>query len=171
MSLQSQPSGVMTAFLENYATLHLWLQRMLGCRDDAEDVLQDTWVRIDRSRSAPEVANPRAYLWTTARNMALDHLRARNSRRRVLTQDLVIEEANPSSEQILSHRQRIRHLEAIVRALPERQREAFILHKIDGLSHTEVAARLGISRSAVEKLIMRALAKCRDEMEERSDAG
>ncbi|MBX8814512.1 RNA polymerase sigma factor, partial [Ochrobactrum sp. MR34] len=48
--------------------------------------------------------------------------------------------------------------------LPPRQRDVFLMHKFDGLSHTEIAQKLGITRSGVEKLIMKALAHCREHL-------
>lgn len=64
----------------------------------------------------------------------------------------------------LERRERLRLLAHAIAELPPRRREVFLLHKIDGLSHSQVAERLGISRSKVEKHVMKALAHCRDRL-------
>ncbi|MNL68404.1 putative RNA polymerase sigma factor FecI [compost metagenome] len=70
-----------------------------------------------------------------------------------------------SVDRVIDYRQRLAALERVIADLPSRQREVFLMHKFDGLSHSEIAAELGITRSAVEKLIMKALAACRDRLD------
>ena len=70
-------------------------------------------------------------------------------------------QGKPSPEQVTDYRERLAVLNKIIAELPPRQKEVFLLHKFDGLTHTEISERLGISRIAVEKLIMKSLLKCR----------
>jgi RNA polymerase sigma-70 factor (ECF subfamily) len=129
---------------------------------EAEDVLQDLWLKLCEGRIGP-VSNGRAYLFQMANNLVLD--RARERRRR-MTRDqswaeqvagvapgevAVAPEAGP--DEALLAAEELRQLSAALEGLPEAARRAFCLHKIDGLSHAEVAARLDISRSGVEKHI------------------
>lgn len=164
MSGRDDPKGVFRALIEGYGDLGRRLNRRLATSIDAQDVLQETWLKLARTAGLPDVSNPKAYVGQIAGNLAIDHIRAQKVRDRYFApvefHDMPAEA--PSAERIVDYRQRVARLEAIIAELPSRQREVFLLHKFDGLSHSEIAERLGISRSAVEKLVMKALASCRD---------
>lgn len=101
-----------------------------------------------------------------ADNLALDHIRGQRSRGHYFAQEETFDSADeaPSPESTVDYRQRLARLEQAVSELPDRQRQVFLMHKFDGMSHAEIAAELGITRSAVEKLVMKALAHCRDRL-------
>ncbi len=164
MSGRDDPKGVFRALIESYGDLSRRLNRRLARSIDAQDVLHETWLKLARTAVLPDVANPKAYVSHIAGNLAIDHVRAQRVRDRYFSavEFHEIPADAPSTERIVDYRQRVARLEAIIRELPGRQREVFLLHKFDGLSHSEISERLGISRSAVEKLVMKALASCRD---------
>ncbi|MGC9447994.1 RNA polymerase sigma factor [Cereibacter johrii] len=164
MAERDDPHGVFGALLSGYDRLSRHLMRRPGTRCDAQDVMQDAWLRLARVQDGEEMSNPAAYVGQVVRNLAIDRLRAQRVRERHFTTAEIPDQPAdaPSAERIVDFRQRVARLEEIVAELPPRQREVFLLHKFDGLSHSEIATRLGISRSAVEKLIMKALAQCRD---------
>lgn len=150
--------------MDSYGDLLRHLSRRLGGSVDASDVLQDTFLRIEKIPADVDIRNPRSYLFRIADNVAIDHLRGKKSRSRYIVDgELPEAEADQvSAEQTLDYRQRLAVLERAVAGLPQRQRQVFLMHKYDGLSHSQIAEELAISRSAVEKLIMKALATCRD---------
>jgi RNA polymerase sigma-70 factor (ECF subfamily) len=117
--------------------------------------------------SDAHVENPRSYLFRIADNLAIDHLRrnAQKTRYFVDTEEPDAPANEPSQEETADYRQRLQMLRRAVAELPPRQRMAFQLHKIEGLSYTEVGARMGIGRTAVEKLIRKAFAHCRDRLD------
>lgn len=130
-----------------------------------DDLVQEAYVRIIRARAGGKVAQPRAYLFATARNAALDLFR-RN--RFVSTEGLgeieprhVIED-KPDAAETASHEQEIEILTQAVQALPDRCREVFTLRRFHGLSYREIAARLGISESTVNAQLAIAMLRCRD---------
>ena len=143
------------------------LMRRLGSREDAEDVLQDALVKFHQMPASDEIENPEAYLMKVALNLATDRLRQTTSSARrektwsaeVLNLDQAKEPSSPvdSIERDLIARQAIEKLQTDLSLLSERVRDAFVLHKIEGLSHSETAERLGLSRSTVEKHIMKAM--------------
>jgi RNA polymerase sigma-70 factor (ECF subfamily) len=148
-----------------YGVHHTELLRFLiaraGDRAEAEDLLQELWVRAQTQPSGP-VANGRAYLFRMAQNLIVDRLRERQRRmareRRWSDQEtgfasVGIEPVDQrlTAEEAMLDREEIAALVSAVATLPEGARRAFELHKLQGLSHGEVAARLGISRSGVEK--------------------
>lgn len=164
MSGGENPKGVFGALIGSYGELTQKLTRRLGTRADAQDVLQDTWLKLARSAAINDISNPKSYVGQVAGNLAIDRARAQRIRDRYFAPGDFhsIPADTPSAERIVDYRQRIARLEAIIDGLPRRQRDVFLMHKFDGLSHSEIANRLGVSRSAVEKLVMKALASCRD---------
>ncbi|MEL5879205.1 sigma-70 family RNA polymerase sigma factor [Cereibacter sphaeroides] len=164
MAERDDPHGVFGALMSGYDRLSRHLTRRPGTLCDAQDVMQDAWLRLAKVQDVEEMSSPAAYVGQVVRNLAIDRLRAQRVRERHFTAAEVHDQPAdlPSAERIVDFRQRLARLEEIVAELPPRQRQVFLLHKFDGLSHSEIATRLGISRSAVEKLIMKALAQCRD---------
>ena len=149
----------------HYEELTGYLTRRLGSPGAARDVVHDTYLRLQGLETVPDLSNPRAYLFRVADNIALDRLRADGRRdKRFVASELGEDRdsGEPSAEDVLAQRQRVRLLAEVIDELPPRQREVFLMHKFDGLSHAEIAEKLGISRSMVEKHVMRALAFCRD---------
>ena len=165
------PHGVasgLAALLERHrGELLRFLRARTRDHGEAEDVLQELWLKLHGTRIGP-VANGRAYLFQMANNLVLD--RARERRRRVLRNQSWArqeygtgsdgdEAADPSAgpDHEVIEAEELRRLAAAIDSLPEGARRAFCMHKLDGLSHAEVAARLNISRSGVEKHIALAM--------------
>ncbi|PYE86501.1 sigma-70 family RNA polymerase sigma factor [Phyllobacterium leguminum] len=150
----------------HYADLVRHLTRKLGSAASARDVVQDTYLRLQHLPAETPVHSPRAYIFRVANNIAVDHLRSEASRARYFTSALAPDQAldEPPADSVIDYRQRLEILEKAVAELPDRCREVFLMHKFDGLSHMEIAGELGISRSMVEKHIMKALSHCRDRM-------
>lgn len=146
-----------------------FLTARTGDAGEAEDILQDLWVRLQSADAGP-VGNGRAYLYRAAQNLVLDRVRARQRRARrdgewaaghAGAGEFEPADPNPNAEAALLAREEEEALTRAIAALPEGAGRAFRLHKIDGLPHAEVAARLGISRSGVEKHIAVAMAHLR----------
>jgi len=154
-------------FLENYDDLVKRLVWRLGSSEDADDVVQDTYIKLHDLDMMDDIRNPRSYLFRIADNMAVDRLRKRSSDKRYIVEGEQMPEAGsnePSPENIVDYRQRLSRLEEILAKLPERQRDVFLMYKFDGMKHAQIAEKMGISRSTVEKLIMNTMAACRDQM-------
>ncbi|MFG1181953.1 RNA polymerase sigma factor [Xanthobacter versatilis] len=158
---------LLNAFARHYDELLRHVARRIGNPAAANDVVQDTFLRVHACAPTAEIASPAAYLFRVADNIAIDHLRHEAVRSRVVSADAECEGVaapDPSPEHALDYKQRLRALDAAVAELPPKCREVFLLHKFDGLSHGEIAERLGISRSMVEKHVMKALVHCRDRL-------
>ena len=169
----SQPSGLARVYAENRGALLRFLTARLGDPAAAEDVLQDLWLRIQAIDSGP-VANGKAYLYRAAQNLALDSVRARQ-RGAARDGDWATLHSGPgvepadlsaTAEADMLAREEAAVLASAIKALPEAAGRAFRLHKLEGLPHAEVAARLGISRSGVEKHIALAMAHLRRAMKD-----
>ncbi len=158
-------TSLLGLLLVHYQDIIGHLARRLGSPCLAEEAVQDTYLRLHTLGTVPDIDNPRSYLFRMAGNIAVDRIRAesRLGRRFVpVEQGLEQPDEEPAADTALEHKQRLDRLRRALDELPPRCREVFLLHRFDGLSHADIAARLGISRSMVEKHIMKALAHCRD---------
>ncbi|BCA56569.1 DNA-directed RNA polymerase sigma-70 factor [Nitrospira sp. KM1] len=154
-------------YREHQPTLVRWLARLVGCRETAADLAQESYLRIAGMDGLKTVDHPRAFLFRTARNLAFDHLRKTNTRSKTvepLDDALDVPSAQPSVEQILLDRQQVDLFTKTLEALPDRCREVFILHRFHHCSYDSIARQLGISKSTVEKHMIRALQHCRKAM-------
>ncbi|HKT77645.1 MAG TPA: sigma-70 family RNA polymerase sigma factor [Sphingobium sp.] len=143
------------------AELRRLLVARVGDPVEAEDLLQELWLRV-RERPDGPIDNGRAYLFRMAQNLVVDRLRERQRRmtRERRWSDEETGFAQPgddpadqrqSAEAQMIAREEVALLASAIGNLPEGARRAFKLHKLDGLSHAEVAEQLGISKSGVEK--------------------
>ncbi|SMF48174.1 RNA polymerase sigma-70 factor, ECF subfamily [Tistlia consotensis] len=140
--------------------LELYLNRRTGCPALAADLLQDAFLRLVQQPPEAGARNLRAYLYRIAGNLALDHFRqeARRRTEAVPAERLAaVEDETPDVERALAARERLQRLEQALARLPPRTREIFRLNRVEGLTYLEIAARLGISESSVQKHLARAL--------------
>lgn len=153
----------MRLYAANRAELLRFLRARCGDPAEAEDVVQELWLRLQSQHFGP-VSNGRAYLFQMANHLALDRIRERRRRAqrdRDWTESVQLADAvqgevaapGPAPADELIDAEEKQQLADAVAALPEGARRAFCLHKVEGWSHAEVAAHLGISRSGVEKHI------------------
>ena len=145
-------------FLAHRRELQAYLRERLRDREIAADLTQETFLRFAEQGAA--IGHSRAYLYRTARNLAIDHLRRveRQATDVAASEGLAhVPEIRPGPEEIAASRERLAELAAAVRELPERTRHVFVLHRLHGLTYGEVAARQGISESSVQKHLARAL--------------
>lgn len=155
------------ALIDCYEDLKAFLTHKFGCQLLAEDVVQETWLRVSQLSQPPTVDHPRAYLFKIASNLAVDHLRSEKVRTRHISAESLPENVpngKPLPDTVIDYQQRIAILRKAVDELPPRRREVFMLHKFEGLTHAEIADLLDISRNMVEKHIIRGLAHCRDRL-------
>ena len=142
--------------------LQAYLTRKLGNRDTAADLTQETFLRFAAHRSgSPAVAitHERSYLYRTAHNLVVDHVRRerREKTDAVSESELVaIPDESPSPERVTSAQDELAVVRAAVLELPERTRQVFALARIEGLTYRQVAARLKISDSSVQKHLAKA---------------
>ncbi|MDZ7863435.1 sigma-70 family RNA polymerase sigma factor [Acidovorax sp.] len=150
-----------------YRELLNFLHRQVGDRDTAADLAQESYARVlSAQHTGQPVLDGRALLYRTARNLVIDqHRRAEVRSHDSL--DLVAEAQEPPAphhlqpEEALASQQAVHGYVKVIENLPPRCREAFVLHIIDGLPQAEIAERMGISVSMVEKHVVRGTLACR----------
>ncbi|MEO6568844.1 MAG: RNA polymerase sigma factor [Opitutaceae bacterium] len=141
------------------APLQRYLKRLLGNTTEAEDVAHDAYVRVYPIAKQQSVERPEALLYVTARRLAINRLKRRGISpfsKESLNFDTAASTAPGVEEQVMA-RQEWRLLEQAIADLPEGCRAVLLLRKIELLSHREIASRLGIAVSTVEKQHARAL--------------
>ena len=144
--------------------LRSWLRVRFASVRDIDDILQESYLRLFRARAAGKIDHPKAYLFNTARNAALDWVR----RERVIVFEPLTDSKGSFVLEGNAHATssdadfELETLAAAIRTLPERCREVLILRKYHGLSHEEIAARLGITRNTVNAQITIAMLRCRE---------
>lgn len=149
-------------FLETRNELLRFLTRWRG-KVDAEDVLQDVWLNL-RERSDPAAwREPRAVLFTTAANLATDRVRRHATANKhctdqALQSDVACPRSGPEAQADAAAD--LERLDAALKELPRLCRIAFLLNRIEAMTHTQIAARLGISKKSVQRYIERAVRHC-----------
>ena len=129
---------------------------MLNDRDEAEDVAQETFVRVwnNAATCQQERAKFDTWLHRVALNLCYDRLRARSHYSDEEVPDLM--DSAPIAEQRLDHQQQNDHVAAALALLPTRQREALVLQFYQALSNTDSAQLMDVSVEALESLLARA---------------
>jgi RNA polymerase sigma-70 factor (ECF subfamily) len=148
------------------------LRRFLAARfpgdADVEDVAQEAWVRMHRVQHPERLDNARAFLFQTAANQAIDHLRRIDFERQHFDgEGEAAEEPGDlqSPERNADADQQLRIVEEAIRELPSRCRQAFVMHRTRDMTYPEIAGALNVSTSMVEKYVIQALKHCRRRLE------
>jgi RNA polymerase sigma factor (sigma-70 family) len=156
-------------YRKTVAPLRRHLTRILGNSAEAQDVAHDAYVRVYPVMEQQAAEKPEALLYTTARRIAFNRLK----RRRIAPiapgeADLqAAADHGPGVAQQVMARQELQHLEEAIARLPPGCRSVLLLRKVEFLSHQEIADRLGIAISTVEKQHARALRLLRASLEAR----
>lgn len=147
--------------VQYFAPLVRFFRRRGYTPDAAEDGAQEVFVRMlgleDRSR----IDNPEAYIFRVASTVVTDRARrdgVRQVGRHDSTDDLTLADEEPSPERVLSDRQQLERLRLVLDEMPARRREILMLSRMDGLSYSQLAVRYGVTVSAIEKQMMKAIA-------------
>lgn len=134
--------------------------RRRGAGVDAEDLVQEAYARLLNQSLTTEVVNPEGFVLRAATNLAITAYRER-TRRDIAHADAAVSALlHPqcvTQHEVMEARERLAIVERAIATLPPRARQVFVLHRIEGLKYVEIARSLGISVSAVEKNMARAL--------------
>lgn len=153
-------------FLAAKAELLRYATRITGDSTEAEDVMQEAWLRFRAMSSARPLEEPHGYLVRIVQNLALDRQRKQGRIGRLFipysgeTAGLVPSDA-PSQQAILEARDELVRVRKAIETLPVRTRRAFEMHRFDGMKLIEIAAELGISKSVASELVIEAIEFCK----------
>lgn len=153
-------------YLDAHPQLHRFLTRRVHCPDTASDLLQEVYLRLPQLNPPPKTQSEvHAWLYRVASNLSIDHIRSQQRHTTLLeiyaggSEEEIDRTATP--DRVALAREELQQVRTALSELPERCTEVLYLSRIEGLTHAEIARKLDISKSLVEKLVMRALNHCR----------
>lgn len=138
-----------------------WLRRKLGNAGDADDLAQDTYIRMAGAATMPQPEEARPYLVQIAKNLMID-LHRRRTLEAAYAEALasIPEQVAPSHETTMEVLQTLAAIDSALGKLPEKVRETFFLSQFDGETYSAIAERLGIAVATVRKHMMTATKAC-----------
>jgi RNA polymerase sigma-19 factor, ECF subfamily len=152
---------VQQLYADHHDWLQAWLNRRVNNRADAADLTQDTFLRVLTTAPGAPLAEPRAYLLTLARRLTIDLWRSRDVEARYLQALAQEPEAYAvSAETLAILRQAVAEIDRHLDGLPVAVKHAFLLNRLDGMTHPAIARELGLSLATVERHIRRAFLHC-----------
>jgi RNA polymerase sigma factor (sigma-70 family) len=147
--------------------LRAWLQSRFQSESDFDDIVQEAYLRVLRARERTPMQSPKAFLFATARNLALDAIRHRH----VARNEPVIENdgwdvlyGDDDVAETVARNQELELLTEAIQSLPDRCRQVFTLRKVYGMSQAEIARQLAISEHTVSAQLTIGVHKCTEFM-------
>ncbi|KQO12532.1 RNA polymerase subunit sigma [Acidovorax sp. Leaf76] len=158
----SQVHSPHTLYSDHSGWLRAWLYRRLGCRDEAADLAQDTFVRVLlRPQVLQSLREPRAYLTTIAKGLVCDHWR-RQALEQAYADALALmpEPMAPSPEERALILEALHAIDAMLEGLAPKARHAFLLSQLEGLGYAEIAQQLQVSERTVKRYMAQGFECC-----------
>jgi len=157
-------SAVSAAFLENHAFLERFLARFFSDHRDIEDVAQEAYLRAYVAEQQKDIEQPKAYLFRIAKNLALTKLTKKSEKITDYLEEsgasMVLEWGAAVDSEVEAQETLGLYCEAVA-TLPKKCRQVFLLRKVHGLAHKEIAERMSLSVSSVEKYLIRGILACK----------
>jgi RNA polymerase sigma factor (sigma-70 family) len=160
---------IQTLFREQNAGLRRFVASRLSDVNEAEDVAQEAFHNMMRVDEPEKLDNPKAYLYQTAANLALNRIR-KQRRQQNYENDLQsdvesgIESSVHSPDDIVAGRQELEQVMATLNSLPDKVSRAFMLSRAENKSYTQISEEMGVSVSSVEKYLITALKHLRKQL-------
>ncbi|AVU78107.1 RNA polymerase sigma factor [Pseudomonas rhizophila] len=138
-----------------------WLRRNVACPQRAEDLSQDTFVRLLGREELTAPREPRAFLVAIAKGLLFDYFRRAALEQAYLTELMLIpENEQPSLEEQQLIVEDLKAIDRLLGKLSSKARAAFLYNRLDGLSHAEIAERLGVSVPRVRQYLAQGMRQC-----------
>lgn len=148
-------------YASHFGWLKLWFRKRSVLSQDAEDLAQEVFMRVVAGHQRYDLSSPRALLTTIAAGIVVDHYR-RDSLERAFLDGLALlpESYVPSPESRSVVLETLHEVDRLLDSLRPIVRRAFLLSRLDGLSHQEISQSLNVSLSSVQKYLAQALLRC-----------
>ena len=158
--------GFKQRFMPHYMLLYRVAYHLTGNAQDAEDLLQDLYLKLWQKRDdLPDEAMKEAYLVTMIRRLFLDQRRLKH----VDTSAELKEDASPPDERSLDHqidaRDEARQMEGLIRQLPERDAKIIQMHLMEERSYEEIEQNTGLSQGNIRIIVMRTRQKLKQQFQ------
>ena len=148
-------------YRDHRSWLLAWLRRNIACPQRAEDLSQDTFVRLLGRDELNTPRQPRAFLVAIAKGLLFDHFRRAALEQAYLSELMLIPEGEqPSPEEQHLILEDLRAIDHLLGKLSSKARAAFLYSRIDGLAHAEIAEKLGVSVPRVRQYLAQGIRQC-----------
>jgi len=169
----NQGANILGAFQLHQLSLKRFIGRYLNNAQDIEDVTQEAFLRAYKAERSTEVRQPKSFLFRIAKNVAISQLRTKSRR----ITDYIVDQASDdvlmsewsTEDEVMAEEKLGIHCEAVA-ALPPKCRRVYLLRKVYGMSHKQIAEKLQISTSTVEKHLLKGVEACDRFIQARSQA-
>jgi RNA polymerase sigma factor (sigma-70 family) len=158
--LHPEHSKLVVSLVYHYDELVSYVKRRFGDHHFAQDVVHDVCIELMERPPLSTVHTPMAFLRKLTRNRAIDRYRQQQTQQAHLEslQQTIGHAHHIDGERVLHFVQRLEALKRIIEALPSRQRQVFLLHKLHDMPQQDIADELGISRNMVTQHFGKAMA-------------
>lgn len=146
-----------------------YFTRRTGSQPDSEELVQDLFLRLLRRPGLMALESIDGYVFEAAANLLRDKVKRERTRPLLSAVDLDrinLADDLPGAEDVIGGRQSLERIQAALKSLSPRSRTIVILRRFEDMSHAQIAARLNISVSAVEKHLVRSMAVLRNALQE-----
>lgn len=160
---------ILSVFLEIETALRQYLMRFLVRKQDIEDIVQETFIRSFEAEKKQKIQSHKSFLFKVAKNLALSELARKSNQLASHIEDSDLLEVIDSKANVVDNVSSQQELDLYInalRSLPSQCQRVFLMCKVYGFSHKEVALKLDISVSTVEKHLVKGLRRCHKYMQE-----
>ena len=159
-----QQSNFRALYERDAKALYNYIYYKSGDTGFSEDTVQEAFMRLWKNCAKVPISKAKSYLFTTATNLFLDKAKRKKIQLKFQESKVVREKTIQDPEYLMQEKEYKEKLYSVINSLPEAQRTAFLMNRIDKLKYREIADILGISQKAVEKRIHAALLVIRKEI-------
>tara|TARA_R110000787_G_scaffold56158_2_gene129213 strand:- start:299 stop:871 length:573 start_codon:yes stop_codon:yes gene_type:complete len=152
---------VLTAFQTCKDGLVRSIMKMSVEQQDVDDILQETFIRVLDSDAKQQIKSPKGYLFVVSRNLVLKKLMQQSKEIHTELDDALEDDDENTVEKELYQKLKFERFNKVLSSLPEKHRRAILLRKLYCLSHKEIAKKMDVSVSSVEKYIAHGLKQCK----------
>lgn len=156
---------VLTAFQSCRDGLVRSIMKMSVEQQDVDDILQETFIRVLDSDAKQQIKSPKGYLFVVSRNLVLKKLMQQSKEIHTELDDALTEDDDENTvEKDLYQKLKFERFNKVLSSLPEKHRRAILLRKLYCLSHKEIAKKMDVSVSSIEKYIAQGLKQCKQSL-------
>ncbi|GAB5459339.1 MAG: RNA polymerase sigma factor [Henriciella sp.] len=158
-------SSISEIYADNETIIRQIIAKYRPNKDDVDELAQETFLKCFAASLRQKIRDPKALLFRVAKNVAISEARRKRHSTTVSFEDsegsgVLIDETQIPADEALHSRRKLSVFVLALECLPEEQRRALLMRKIDGLRFKQIATRLGVSVSTVEKRVASALLHC-----------
>lgn len=148
-------------YQNHHGWIYTWLCKKLGSQHDAADLTQDTFITVLQKKMPVDVEEPRAYLTTIAHRLMVNYYRRQSVEQAYLNALSQLPELfTPNIEERLLLLETLQQIDAVLSALPEKIKHAFLLSQLEGMRYKEIAIKLSVTERTVKRYMAEAYTQC-----------